>query len=792
MDFATQIDALLIRPPGSLLYHLVLAFSVIGALIGAYIEWRSTEFPQARRMVIGLGFLLTLAFAQYVLGLLSFQVRIIPEAVLPPLDRAFLVIALALIIWLWAFPEPAGRGDAATGLVVLLATLGLVFNVVLRLSSGTTGAFNSSYENLAWEIFTLALGVVGGAILVRRKPAGWTFGLAAVIILAVGVLIDTLWPTPPDGQYSIFVRVAAMSAYPMLLTLPHRFQIPTDRRMPRPAPAIRTGAEPGDEQQFIQERRRYSTDPKTLHALLALSSETDADRINQTIARAVSQSMLADLCFIIYLAEDKKQLTIGSGYDLIREENLEGGMLNRESIPMLSSAIQRGKSLRLPASTTSSDLKGLSDLLGLPSPGNLLNVPITSEKGPQGGILLLSPYSNRVWSAEDQTFLGSIAENLLPVIERGRKIAGLEMSRERAERAAHEAQARASEAERERYQALQEVESIKEQTRDTRQQAENLALALQAKQELEARLSQRETELAELRASEMFSSNSGSQLESELRQTLKEMARLQNQLAEANMRILELESRGSPARVPATPQTEVIASMAQELRQPMSSIVGYTDLLLSESVGILGALQRKFIERIKASTERIENLVNDLIQLTVVDSSGVNLNLEMVDLNLIIDNAMAYTSSQLREKNITLRIDLPQTLAPVHADRESLQQILIHLLQNAGAATPIEGTITLRVHKQQENRQDFILIQVSDTGGGIPEQDLPRVFSRLYRADNVLIQGVGDTGVGLSLAKTLTEAQGGRIWVNSEQNIGATFHVLLPVGGLPPGAHNGG
>ncbi|MEJ5223273.1 MAG: ATP-binding protein [Anaerolineales bacterium] len=790
MDFATQIDYLLIRPPGSLLYHLVLAFSVVGALIGAYNQWRNTEFPQARRMVIGLASLLTIAVAQYLLGLLSFQVRLIPDVVLPPLDRAFMVINLALIIWLWAFPEPAGRGDAATGLLIVLAVLGLIFNVVVRLSSGTGGAFNNSYENLAWEVLTLALAALGGLILVRRKPAGWTFGLTALVIIFIGVLIDTVWPTPADGQYSIFVRVAAMSAYPMLLTLPHRFQGPADRRTPRTKPVVRADAEAGNEQQFIQERRRYSTDPKTLHALLALAAETDAERINQIIARAVSQSMLADLCFIIYLGEDKKQLVISSGYDLIREESLEGGLLNRESIPMLSSAIQRGKPLRLPASTTSSDLKGLGDMLGLPSPGNLLNVPITSEKGPLGGILVLSPYSNRVWSAEDQTFLMSIAENLLPIIERGRKIASIEMARERAERAMQDAFARASEAERERSQALAEVESIREQTKDARQQAETLAQTLQVKQELEARVQQLETELNELRAAETIVASSGSQLEEELRQTLKEMARLQNQLAEANMRILELESSSALKR-PSANQTEVIASMAQELRQPMASIVGYTDLLLSESVGILGALQRKFIERIKASTERIDNLINDLIQLTAVDSGNVNLTLEAVDLNLIIDNAMAYTSSQLREKNITLRIDMPQQLGPVHADREAMQQILIHLLQNAGAATPIEGTITLRVRKQQENGQDFILMQVSDTGGGIPEHDLPRVFSRLYRADNALIQGVGDTGVGLSLAKTLTEAQGGRIWVDSEPNVGATFHVLLPVGGLPPSAQSG-
>lgn len=85
---------------------------------------------------------------------------------------------------------------------------------------------------------------------------------------------------------------------------------------------------------------------------------------------------------------------------------------------------------------------------------------------------------------------------------------------------------------------------------------------------------------------------------------------------------------------------------------------------------------------------------------------------------------------------------------------------------------------------KRENGQEFILLQVRDSGGGIAEEDLPRVFTRLYRAENVLIQGVGDTGVGLSLAKTLTEANGGRIWVQSEPGVGATFSVLLPVARL--------
>jgi signal transduction histidine kinase len=98
--------------------------------------------------------------------------------------------------------------------------------------------------------------------------------------------------------------------------------------------------------------------------------------------------------------------------------------------------------------------------------------------------------------------------------------------------------------------------------------------------------------------------------------------------------------------------------------------------------------------------------------------------------------------------------------------------------------------VRLRVQTRSEEGREYVLLQVSDTGGGIPAEDLPRVFTRLYRADNVLIQGVGDTGVGLSIAKTLTEAQNGRIWVETEAGKGSTFSVLLPISTDKTGMEN--
>jgi signal transduction histidine kinase len=319
------------------------------------------------------------------------------------------------------------------------------------------------------------------------------------------------------------------------------------------------------------------------------------------------------------------------------------------------------------------------------------------------------------------------------------------------------------------------------------------ASILTAQEESQRIIEQLQVENAELRSAKpaasaasiisattaAVSSSDTSQAEENLRTALLELAHVKNELTESQMKLEELKK--GHATTKSTEQAEVIASISQELRQPLSSVIGYTDLLLGESVGILGALQRKFVERVKSSTERIHSLIDDMIHITTLETELNDLKTEAVDLNMVIDNVMSYTSSQVRDKNISMHLDLPKALAPIQADREALQQILIHLLQNAGAATPFEGTIRLKVQTRTEDSLDFIMIQVTDSGVGIPAEDLSRVFTRLYRADNVLIQGVGDTGIGLSIAKTLTEAHHGRIWVESELGVGSTFSVLLPI-----------
>ena len=766
--FISEILTQLTVPPGDLIYYIVLVFVVASALQSAFNLWRISEFPQARRAFIGLSILMGAQIFMFIFSGLGWQGLLDPKTILPPMDRAFLSFSIVWITWLYAFPEPNRRADAVAILLSMFIFTALGLSLLLWQDqianpAAATMSYNQTNGDWGWQIVSLILALLGMGVIFIRKPDGMWDGIVLLFLAFLGHTTQLL--TNIEGDYSGVVRLAYMTAFPILLTLPQRF---TTVSLSAPSQSKPTTLK----QDMVgrPERRRYSTDPKTFHALLAVAAENNSTKMSQAITRAIAQTMLADLCFMIYLTDNNNQMVIAGGYDLIREDSLEGGSLTKGAIPMLANSIQRGRPLRLPASSTSADIKGLGDILGLTNPGHLLSVPIlTPEKEALGGILLLSPYSDRTWSAEDQAFLSNIATSLVPIIQRNQKINKLEAESGLARAQVTDLESR--------------IRDLNGQVEAARLEAEknrstDVASLRAAQEESQNIIEQLQRENGELRAGKNLPS---AQAEADLKATLQEMAVLQNQLAAANIKLLELEKGQIVTK--NTEQAEVIASISQELRQPLSSIVGYTDLLLGESVGILGALQRKFVDRIKVSTERIRSLTDDMIQITTLATDLNELKPEIVELNTIIDNAMSYTSAQIREKNISLHLEVPKTITSIHADREALQQILIHLLQNAGAATPFEGTIRLKVQTRSEDGMDYILIQVSDQGGGIASEDLPRVFTRLYRADNVLIQGVGDTGVGLSIAKTLTEAQHGRIWVESEKGSGSIFSVLLPLMG---------
>ncbi|MBN1120255.1 MAG: hypothetical protein JXJ17_04200 [Anaerolineae bacterium] len=334
----------------------------------------------------------------------------------------------------------------------------------------------------------------------------------------------------------------------------------------------------------------------------------------------------------------------------------------------------------------------------------------------------------------------------------------------------------------------EEVQTLQQSLAETREQARQRIAAL--KEQLDSGLTEASTvDQARVEA-----------LEVELAEKAVAIETLEGQLDQARLSMSELEEQLQATNTAVDAaiidakevdfHDEVIASIAQELRTPMSSIIGYTELLLRESVGILGPLQRKFLQRVKANTERMGTLLDDLIRISTLDTGSMQLEPEKVDVFYAIEEVVMRIANQYAEKELSLYLTLPEALPPITTDREALTEVIQHLLINAGLASPVEGEVEIRATAEiariptisgEEISTDCLSLAVEDTGGGISPEDYERVFMRKYRADNPLIEGLGDTGVSLSLAKALVEAQGGQIWLESEQGTGTTFFVLLPL-----------
>ncbi len=808
ISFFTDIFQLLVVPPGNLAYSLFLTFSLAWAFTTSFNHYRASEFAQARRATIGLGIVLLAQVMMFICAGLA-QASLLPaHIIIPPVDRGIMLFSLVVFIWLWGLPEPSAIGDAIAISMGLLVIAFSSIGLMVWSAQGANLPFNNSLLDTISSLAAALVSAIGILVLAIRRPNNWGIGLGMLLLNLAGSLVHYWFAPLPEFDYAGAIRLAQMAAYPLLLTLPLRFPLPTT---PSPTPTIPLPS---------QEKRRFNSDPKILYAYLELASERSLDKAYRNITATVSKMMLADLVFLVRSNENNRHLNVACGYDLIRERPLDGFALDERLSPIITSALRRGRAARLPASSTSPDLLGFATALNLGRVGHMLVIPLpVNQPDERVGIVLLSPYSNRGWSADDQMVLGDLSNALGRFLQQIHSADGENASNNEAAQPASSLHAAHAELEQLRKQNLDLVARLEEAQQNAQQaQAQAASLAglidqqntlaaaktnspaeqsalptgeledlKQAREQLRLTLEEiaiLRTENMQVKTSTRAVTESASreigQLEEHLRISLEEITRLNERLFEADQKLMEKQIAES--ETPPADNAEVIASLAQDLRQPMSSIIGYTDLLLGESVGILGAMQRKFIDRIKAATERMGCLIEDLVRLTIAEKDRHELKAESVNLGAAIDEALMASLTQFREKNIALRVDLPAKLPQVSADHDALQQVLLHLLQNAGMASPADGEIALRARVEETNQDaSYVLVQVTDSGEGVPAEDMPRVFARRYRADNPLVPGVGDTGVGLSIVKSLVEAQGGRIWVDSVVGRGSTFSVLLPL-----------
>jgi PAS domain S-box-containing protein len=228
-------------------------------------------------------------------------------------------------------------------------------------------------------------------------------------------------------------------------------------------------------------------------------------------------------------------------------------------------------------------------------------------------------------------------------------------------------------------------------------------------------------------------------------------------------------------------KSEFVATVSHELRTPMTSIKGYVEILLMGAAGNLNDQQTQFLQIVKANTERLSVLVNDLLDISQIESGRVSITFQAVNLEDIIKEASQQVL--MRSENENKPVDIDTEIGPdiprVFGDPDRIRNIFENLMDNAYQYNEINGRILVRLsHNDKE-----VQIDISDTGLGIHPDDLSKVFERFFRGEQPLVLGVSGTGLGLSIVRNLVEMHNGRIWAESAgvPGKGSTFSFTLPI-----------
>lgn len=223
-------------------------------------------------------------------------------------------------------------------------------------------------------------------------------------------------------------------------------------------------------------------------------------------------------------------------------------------------------------------------------------------------------------------------------------------------------------------------------------------------------------------------------------------------------------------------KTDFVSAVSHELRTPLTSIKGYASLLINGKLGKIPNEVQERLSRINIHANELTKLIDNLLDISRIESGRVELKLEPLDLKRTIDFVCDLLAPQIKEKNIILQKTIPENLPSVNADRAQIERIFINLVGNAIKFVLENGKIEIRA----ERKNGLLQVDIKDNGVGMSKEDLSMLFTEFFRADNKVNQKVKGTGLGLSLVKHIVEAHKGKIWAESQLEKGTTFSFTLP------------
>jgi PAS domain S-box-containing protein len=747
---------------GGVAYYLICMIWGLVMLGMAAHQWRHLRADDYRRIAVAAAVLILSRMAGLLLLLLGW---------LPPsgcLEWAIEGLTLAVFTWAFLFRTFASQRQASLYGIVAVVGVTCFLVACLLFGTGTTSGLP------AWNPWPVVLLMLGGFAFLqwvrhRRELSPW---------LGIAFLVSLLSAGGALGRLESIALLGHLAVLPLLAIETYRTIL------------VDLGAYEQELQQ-VSELALHQTQNLAflLEVSQAIASSLDLsvvlDRASESVARAIN----ADWAYVLLPVDDgAEELVVAARYGWWGRRWIQDSQVQRRVVVRLSDlglirhAIQRRRQVLANQPEDYEQFESLHKAVTRPQSGPTLIQPVLLQDRSLGVVLLGNVSRDRTFSPADARLCQALIAQVAAAIDNARLYQDAD---KQARRLAELLQIREEEATQ--RQAI--LESIADGVVVAAEGGEVVLANAAAERILgvprERLLGQTIRRLyAELLVAGGRKAGNHVVFEWDGKEVMGSLAPVSMPDGEllgyvAVFRDVTREQQADKAK------SQFISTVSHELRTPMTSIKGYVELLAVGAAGAVNPQQSQFLNIINANAERMVSLVNNLIAMSAMEQGPIHVEVRLVDMGRVIDDAVQAVQPQAQEAGLKVAVNLPPDLSPARGDPEHLRQIMDNLLDNALRYTPSEGRITVWVAEAHlgdgdGKSQDYLVVSVRDTGVGIPADELGRIFEKFYRVDNPLSMKAGGTGMGLAIVKSLVEAHGGRIWVESEVGAGSTFSFTIP------------